>query len=111
MSNNDAMLICLSFIASGTCADDSNQHPSMIFRFSENLYFGHFLKMSFELHTYCHEYNLNDITNWQYFGGGPLAEISASRALGHSIFICGADFFQVLIKSTIFGNKNNKCCF
>ena len=44
--------------------------------------------------------------------GRPLAEISveisASRALGHSIFICGADFFQVLIKSTIFGNKNNK---
>ena len=39
------------------------------------------------------------------------AEISASRALGHSMFICGADFFQVLIKSTIFGNKNNKCCF
>jgi len=27
------------------------------------------------------------------------------------IFICGADFFQVLIKSPIFGNKNNFCCF
>ena len=39
--------------------------------------------------------------------GAPLAEISASRALGHSIIICGADFFHILIKSTVVGNKNN----
>ena len=46
---------------------------------------------------------------------GPLAEISVEisvpRAREQSIFICGADFFQVLIKSTLFGNKNNYCCF
>ena len=39
------------------------------------------------------------------------AEISASRALPHSIFICGANFFQVLIKSTVVGNKTTFVVF
>ena len=55
--------------------------------------FGHFLKISFQLHMCGHGLDLSDIINWQHVGGGPLAEISASRALGHSISICSADFF------------------
>ena len=39
---------------------------------------------------------------------GPLAEISVSRALGHSIFIYAPDFFHFLIKSTIVGNKRQQ---
>ena len=84
---------------------------------TDNFYYSrtNFLKMDFELHTCYHEYDLSDITNWQHIGGGPLAEISvdisASPLSQNSIFICGADFFQVLINSTIFGNKNNFYCF
>ena len=46
---------------------------------------------------------------------GPLAEItvkiSASFLSQNSIFVCSADFFHILMKSTIFSNKNNFCCF
>ena len=34
-------------------------------------FFYMFLKMDFELHVYCREYDLSDITNWQHIGGGP----------------------------------------
>ena len=45
--------------------------------------------------------------------GAPLAEISVEiyvPACEKTIFNCGADVYQVLIKSTIFSDKNNKCC-
>ena len=53
MSNNDAMLLPASNIASCACVDDSNQHPSRILRFSKNLDFWQILKMNFELHICC----------------------------------------------------------
>ena len=57
-------------------------------------------------------YGLSNITNWQQFCGGPLwQQIYGFPPPHNSIFIWGADFFQVLIKSTVFGNKNNKYCF
>ena len=43
--------------------------------------------------------------------GNKSATNVASPRPHNSVSICGADFFQILIKSTIFGNKNNKCCF
>ena len=45
------------------------------------------------------------------FCGNKSATNVASPLSRKSVFICGADFFQVLIKSTLFGNKNNYCCF
>ena len=38
-------------------------------------------------------------------------KISVCILSRNSIFICSADFFYLLIKSTIVGNKNNKSCF
>ena len=63
MSNNDAMLLAASNIASSAHVDDSNQNQSAILRFSENLDFRQFLKMLFEHHICCHEYDLSNITN------------------------------------------------
>ena len=115
ISNNDSLLLVASNIASWAHVDDSIRNRSKILRFSKNLDFLQFLKIDFE-HDICyHVYDLSDIINWQHIGGGPLwQQISNTFGLplSHkSIFICGADFFQILIKSTIFGNKNNKCCF
>ena len=60
------------------------------------------LKWYYKLATYWLRYL------WQKF----LSKfLPPPRALGRSIFIYGADFFHLLIKSTIFGNKNNFCCF
>ena len=70
MSNNDAMLLPASNIASWTHVDNSNQHPSTILRFSKNLDFWQILKMDFEVHICCNEYDLSNITNWQHIGGG-----------------------------------------
>ena len=39
MSNNDAMLLAASNIASGALVDDSNQNQSEILRFSKNVDF------------------------------------------------------------------------
>ena len=33
--------------------------------------FGHFLKISFQLHMCGHGLDLSDIINWQHIGGGP----------------------------------------
>ena len=114
-SNSDAMLLSASNIASWAHDDDSSRNQSKILRFSKNLDFWQFLKIDFEHHICCHGYRLSNITIWQHIGGGLCGNISATNVasppLHNSIFICGADFFQVLIKSTIFGNKNNKCCF
>ena len=72
MSNNDAMLLPASNIASWAHVDNSNQHPSMILRFSKNADFWQFLKIDFEHHICCHDYDLSNITNWQHIGGGLL---------------------------------------
>ena len=71
MSNNDAMLLPASNIASWAHVDNSNQHPSMIFRFSKNADFLQFLKIDFEHHICCHDYDLSNIKNWQHIGEGP----------------------------------------
>ncbi len=72
MSNNDAMLLPASNIASWANVDNSNQHPSMILRFSKNLdLLQLFLKIDFEHHICCNIYDLSNITNWQHIGGGP----------------------------------------
>ena len=70
MSNTDAMWLPASNIASWTHVDNSNQHPSTILRFSKNLDFWQILKMDFEVHICCNEYDLSNITNWQHIGGG-----------------------------------------
>ena len=70
MSNNDAMLLPASNIASWAHVDNSNQHPSMILRFSKNADFWQFLKIDFEHHICCHDYDLSNITNCQHIGGG-----------------------------------------
>ena len=64
MSNNDAMLLPSSNIASLDYADNSNQHPSTIIRFSKNLDFWQFSKIDFGFHICCHVYDLNNVTNW-----------------------------------------------
>ena len=70
MDNNDAILLCWWFTASGTRVDDSNQNQSSTLKFWEKLHFEHFLKMNFELHMPCHEYDSSNITNWQHISGG-----------------------------------------
>ena len=70
MSNNDVVLLPASNIASCAHADNSNQHPSTILRFSKNLDFWQILKIDFEHHICCHVYDLSNITNWQHIGGG-----------------------------------------
>ena len=70
MSNNDAMLLPASNIASGAHVDDSNENQSKIPRFSKNLDFCQFLKTTCAVHICCYEYHLSDITNWQHIGGG-----------------------------------------
>ena len=56
LSNNDAMLLPESNIASWAHVDDSNQYSSTIFRFSKNLDFWQILKIDFEHH----------IENWRH---------------------------------------------
>ena len=115
MSNNDAMLLPASNIASWAHVDDSNQHSSTILRFSKDLDIWQILKIDFEHHIYCHVYDLSNITNWQHTGGDLYGNKSAKNLClptapeFNSHLWCW--FFQVLIKSTIFGSKNNKCCF
>ena len=70
ISNNDAMLLAASNIASEAYGDYSNQNQSEILRFSKNLDFRQFLKMEFEPHICCHENDLSNITNWQHIGKG-----------------------------------------
>ena len=72
-SNNDAMLLTATNIASGAYDDNRSQNPSEILRFPKNLDFWQFLKIDFELHICCHDYDLSNIINWQHIGGGPSA--------------------------------------
>ena len=72
MSNNDAMLLAASNIASRAHNDDSNQNQSEILRFPKNLDFWQFLKIDFEHHICCHVYDSSNISNWQHIRGWPL---------------------------------------
>ena len=114
-SNNDAMLLSASIIATGAPVDNSVENQFLDVKKSKNLHFGQKVKIDPEAPICCHEFDLSNITNWQHIFGGPsyrnFCRNFCPRALGHSIFICGADFFHVLIKSTLVGNKNNFCCF
>ena len=109
------MLLSASIIATWASVDYSVENQVLKVKKSRNLDFGQKVKNDFDLHICCHGNDLSNITNWQHIGGASLTEISveisAPRALGHSIFICGVDFFHLLIKSSIFVNKNNFCCF
>ena len=67
------MLLAATNIASGACDDNWNQNPSEILRFSKNLDFWQFLKIDFELHICCHDYDLSNIINWQHIGEEPSA--------------------------------------
>ena len=78
-SNNDAILLPASNIASWAHVDNSNQHPSTILRFSKNLDFWQILKIDFEHHICCHVYDLSNITNWQHIGGGLCGNKSATN--------------------------------
>ena len=73
------MLFVASNIASGARVDDSNQHHSACLRFLKNLDFWQFLKMVFEPHMCCHEYDLSNITNWQHISGGFCGNKSATN--------------------------------
>ena len=57
--------------------DNSNQHPSMILRFSKNLDIWQTLKIDFEHHICCYVYDLINITNWQSIGEG--ASVATNR--------------------------------
>ena len=72
-SNSDAMLLSASNIAAWAHDDDSSRNQSKILRFSKNLDFWQFLKIEFELHICCHDYDLSNIINWQHIRGGPSA--------------------------------------
>ena len=69
-SNNDAMFLTATNIASGAHDDNWNQNPSEILRFSKNLDFWQILKIDFEHHICCHVYGLSNITIWQHISGG-----------------------------------------
>ena len=81
ISNNDAMLLPASNIASWSHVDNSNQHSSTILRFSKNLDFWQILKIDFEHHITlcCHVYGLSHITNWQHISGGLCGNKSATN--------------------------------
>ena len=57
MSNNDAMLILASNIASCALVDNLNRHPSTIHSISKNLNFWQILKIDFGVHICCHEHD------------------------------------------------------
>ena len=76
MRNNYAILLPESNITSFVLVDSSNQHPSMILRFSKNLDFWQILKIDFEHHICCHEHALSNIINWHI---GEEASVATNR--------------------------------
>ena len=70
ISNNDAMMLSATIIASGAPLDYSIENQLSEARFSKNRAFRQKVKIDFELHICCHGYDLSDITNWQHIGGG-----------------------------------------
>ena len=115
MSNNDAMVLPATNIAPGAHDDNLNQNPSEILRFLKNLDFWQFLKLEFAAHIWRHEYDLSNITNWQHINRETSARNFCRKfclpMVSQLNFHLWCRFFQMLIKSTIFGNKSNKCCF
>ena len=67
-SNNDAMLISASIIATGASVDDSVENQFLDVKKSKNLHFGQKVKIDPEAHY--HEFDLSNYTNWQHIGGG-----------------------------------------
>ncbi len=113
--NSDAMLLSASNTSPWVYDDDSNQNQSKILRFSKNLDFWQFLKIDFEHHICCHVYDLSNITIWQHISGGLVWQHISNKccfptAPQFNIHLW-SNVSHILIKSTIFGNKNNKCCF
>ena len=70
-SNNDAMLLSASIIATRASVDDSVENQLLEVKKSKNLDFGQKVKSDFEPHICCHSNDLSDITNWQHIGGEP----------------------------------------
>ena len=71
MSNNDAMLLSASIIATWASVDYSVENQVLKVKKSRNLDFGQKVKNDFDLHICCHGNDLSNITNWQHIGGGP----------------------------------------
>ena len=71
MSNNDAMLLSASIIATWASVDYSVENRVLKVKKSRNLDFGQKVKNDFDLHICCHGNDLSNITNWQHIGGGP----------------------------------------
>ena len=70
-SNNDAMLLSASIIATGASVDDSVENQLSEAKKSKNLDFEQKVKIDPEAPICCHEFDLSNITNWQHIGGGP----------------------------------------
>ena len=115
ISNNDAMLLPASNIASWAHVDNWNQHPSTILRFSKNADFWQFLKIDFEHHICCHVYDLSNITNWQHIDGGSLWQQISNKCCFPTApqfsFHLWFRFFSDFDKINKFWHQNNKCCF
>ena len=63
ISNNDAMLLSASIVATGACVDDSVANPLSEPKKSKNLDFGQKVKIDSETPIFCHELDLSDVTN------------------------------------------------
>ena len=70
-SNNDAMLLSASIIATGASVDDSVENQFLDVKNTKNLHFGQKVKIDPEAPICYHEFDLSNITNWQHIGGGP----------------------------------------
>ena len=71
MSNNDAILLSASIIATKASVDYTVENQVLKVKKSRNLDFGQKVKNDFDLHICCHGNDLSNITNWQHIGGGP----------------------------------------
>ena len=105
-SNNDAVLLPATNIASGAHDDNWNQNPSEILRFSKNLDFWQFLKMEFEPHICCQKYDLSIITNWQHIGSRPF-DRNFCRKFCYSLISCRIQFSFVVQIFSDFDKINN----
>ena len=114
-SNNDAMLLPASFIASGAlddyCAKNQlseakiSRNPQISIKSIGELWSSYMLpwirlKWYYQLATY-----------WWGASGRNFCRNFCLPLAPELNFHLWRWFFQVLIKSTIFGNKNNFCCF
>ena len=70
-SNNDAMLLSASIIATGASVEDSVENQFLDVKNTKNLHFGQKVKIDPEAPICYHEIDLSNITNWQHIGGSP----------------------------------------